>query len=169
MQLEEIFEVVNCDGEKKVLFATFMLKGEAKHWWRATRGTLPLEDGQPVTWDVFLGAFWGNYFPTNVCKKKELEFIELTQGNLTILQYKAKFMELAHFTPHIVADEECKAMKFKRGLKPNIRIRMSALRLRTFIDVAETARIVERYCDELQHIQEKDKKRSRSEIFHEGK
>lgn len=41
MQLEEIFEVINCDEEKKILFAIFMLRGEAKHWWRETREPYP--------------------------------------------------------------------------------------------------------------------------------
>lgn len=78
--------------------------------------------------------------------------MKLTQENLTVLQYKVNFMELSCFAPHIVFDEECKAMKFQRGLKPYIKLKMSALRTNTLADKTETTRLVERKCDELQHI-----------------
>lgn len=41
-----------------------------------------------------------------------MEFMELTQGGCTVMLYKAKFRELAHFSPHITGDDERKAMKF---------------------------------------------------------
>ena len=43
MQMEKIFDVVVCIEVQKVSFASFMLKGEAEHWWRSTKKTLPLE------------------------------------------------------------------------------------------------------------------------------
>jgi len=56
-----------------------------------------------------------------------VEFMELIQGNKTVLQYEAKFTELSRFAPHIVADDVRKAKKFQRGLRPSIRTRMAAL------------------------------------------
>ena len=43
MQMEKIFDGVGCVEVQKVSFASFMLKGEAEHWWRSTKKTLPLE------------------------------------------------------------------------------------------------------------------------------
>lgn len=53
MQLEKIFDIVGCTEAQKASFVIFMLKGEAEHWWRATRGTLPIQDGKLLTWDGF--------------------------------------------------------------------------------------------------------------------
>ena len=49
MQMEKIFDVVGCTKVQKVSFASFMLKGEAEHWWRSTKKTLPLEKDEILT------------------------------------------------------------------------------------------------------------------------
>ena len=33
MRMEKIFDVLNCPDDIKVSLATFMLEGEAEHWW----------------------------------------------------------------------------------------------------------------------------------------
>ena len=40
MQLEKIFEVLECITEQKVPLATYMLKGEAEYWWKGVRRIL---------------------------------------------------------------------------------------------------------------------------------
>lgn len=39
------------------------------------------------------------YLPPSVQEEKELEFLELVQGNMIVLQYKVKFIELANVVP----------------------------------------------------------------------
>ena len=36
-ETEKIFEVKGCLEEHKAIYTTFMLAGEAKHWWRFTK------------------------------------------------------------------------------------------------------------------------------------
>ena len=72
-----------------------MLKGEAEYWWRSTKKTLPLEEDEILTWTIFLDAFHKKYFPESVRDEKEVQFMEVIQGNKTMLQYEAKFTELA--------------------------------------------------------------------------
>ena len=48
MQMEKIFDVVGCTKVQKVSFASFMLKGEAEHWWQSTRKTLPLKEDEGI-------------------------------------------------------------------------------------------------------------------------
>ncbi|XP_030948929.1 uncharacterized protein LOC115972826 [Quercus lobata] len=163
MQMEKIFDVVGCTEVQKVSFASFMLKGEAEHWWRSTKKTLPLEKDEILTWTIFLDAFYEKYFPESIRDEKEVEFMELIQGNKTVLQYEAKFTELARFAPHIVSDDVRKAKKFQRGLRPSIRTRMAALRLKAYSEVVETAKVVERECEDYQRIRDQNKKRSKPE------
>lgn len=40
--------------------------------------------GNEITWVVFKGEFMEWYFPEDVCGKKEIEFLELKQGNSTV-------------------------------------------------------------------------------------
>ncbi|XP_023871514.2 uncharacterized protein LOC111984125 [Quercus suber] len=163
MQMEKIFDVVGCIEVQKVSFASFMLKGEAKHWWRSTKNTLPLEKDEILTWTIFLDTFYEKYFPKSIRDEKEVEFMELIQGNKTVLQYEAKFTELARFAPHIMSDDVRKAKKFQRGLRPSIKTRMAALRLKAYSVVVETAKVVEKECEDYLKIQDQNKKRSKPE------
>ncbi|XP_058732659.1 uncharacterized protein LOC131604216 [Vicia villosa] len=52
------------------------------------------EEGIQVSWDLFCNAFLENYFPEDCHGKKEVEFLELEQGNGTVAEYSARFQEL---------------------------------------------------------------------------
>ena len=45
----------------------------------------------------------GKYFPAFARHAKSWEFLELKQGTMTVLEYVAKFTELARFTDDYVA------------------------------------------------------------------
>eukprot|EP00256_Glycine_max_P052668 XP_014619083.1 uncharacterized protein LOC106795063 [Glycine max] len=72
---------------------------EAEYWWENTRQCLEAK-GQDVTWDVFKRVFLEKYFPEDVRNKKEMEFLELKQGNMPMAEYAAKFEELVRHFPH---------------------------------------------------------------------
>ena len=45
------------------------------------------------------------------------EFLELKQGTMTVLEYVARFKELAHFADNYVATNMAKVRRFENGLK----------------------------------------------------
>ena len=54
-----------------------------------------------------------------LARKKEIEFLEMKQGNTSVTEYAAKFVELAKFYPHYTAEttEFSKCIKFENGLR----------------------------------------------------
>src|SRR5262244_2591533 len=56
----------------------------------------------------------------------EQEFLNLSQGSMSVMEYEARFVKLEKFAPHICADERRRATKFIRGLKGYIRNRIMA-------------------------------------------
>ena len=52
---------------------------------------------------------------------KAREFLKLKQGSMTVLEYVAKFIELAHFGDDYVATIMATVRKFEDGLKLSIR------------------------------------------------
>ncbi|MQM03581.1 hypothetical protein Taro_036366 [Colocasia esculenta] len=69
----------------------------------------------------------------------EQEFLSLTQGSMTILEYEAKFSELSKYAPHIVANERRKAKKFVMGLRPSLRTKLMAFDHRTLNEALSVA------------------------------
>ncbi|XP_058765550.1 uncharacterized protein LOC131639051 [Vicia villosa] len=51
------------------------------------------------------GNFLRRYFPEDVRGKKEIEFLELKQGSMTVPEYASKFVELAKYYAHYTNDE----------------------------------------------------------------
>ena len=60
------------------------------------------------------------FFLASVEHVKAWEFLELKQGNMTVLEYVAKFTELAHFGDDYVATDMAKVKKFEDGPKLSI-------------------------------------------------
>ena len=50
-----------------------------------------------MTWEEFREFFIGKYFPAFALHAKALEFLELKQGTMAMLEYVATFTELARF------------------------------------------------------------------------
>ncbi|XP_050875247.1 uncharacterized protein LOC127078870 [Lathyrus oleraceus] len=82
-----------CIDAHKVLYGIHMLSEEAEYWWDNVLNRLKA-NGTKITWIAFRAAFMEKYFPTDVSSKKEIELLELKQGNTIVVDYVAKFEEL---------------------------------------------------------------------------
>ena len=63
------------------------------------------------------------YFPEDVRNKKEMEFLELKQGNMTVAEYAAKFEELVRYFPHYQGRDgkSSKCVKFLNSLRLEVK------------------------------------------------
>ncbi|XP_040988928.1 uncharacterized protein LOC121236543 [Juglans microcarpa x Juglans regia] len=91
----------------------------------------------------FKEEFDNRFFPESMKTHKAQEFATLVQGNLTIEQYAAKFMELGRFAPHLIAIEKMQAHKFQAGLNPRIRSYVAGFRIHNFQELVNVAAIAE--------------------------
>ncbi|XP_058751789.1 uncharacterized protein LOC131624885 [Vicia villosa] len=98
-EIERIFRVMDCTPNQKVRYGTYMLVVKIDDWWLETRQRLEA-NGEEVTWVVFSREFLRKYFPKDVRGKKEIEFLELRQWNKLVVEYAAKFGELAKLYQH---------------------------------------------------------------------
>ncbi|MQL98212.1 hypothetical protein Taro_030919 [Colocasia esculenta] len=95
-------------------------------WWASLLRTR-FEDGAiEVAWDEFVRLFRANFIPEHIQDRMEQEFLSLTQGPMTVLEYEARFAELSKYAPHIMTDEPRKVKKFVMGLKPSLRTSLVA-------------------------------------------
>ena len=60
------------------------------------------------------------YFSTTTRHAKAREFLELKQGTMIVLEYVAKFIELAHFVDDYIETDMAKVRKLEDGLKLSI-------------------------------------------------
>ncbi|XP_058784020.1 uncharacterized protein LOC131658779 [Vicia villosa] len=135
---------MDCTQAQKVHYGTHMLAVEADDWWLATRPRLEVA-GEEITWDVFRREFLRKYYPEGVRGKKEIEFHELKQGNMSVTDYAAKFTELAKFYPYYDGEgaEFSKCVKFENGLRSEIKKAIGYQQIRVFPNLVDSCRIIE--------------------------
>ena len=86
----------------------------------------------------------GKYFPDTARHSKAQEFLELKQGTMNVLEYVARFTELAHFADDYVPTDMANVRRFENGLKLSIRGKIVGLRLQDMDSMVGTAMTIER-------------------------
>ena len=127
MQVEKVLKAMEITSDTtRIRLAAFQLEGEAQVWWKWAKTSIDLE---AMTWAEFQELFIGKYFPDTVRHAKAQEFLEMKQGTMTVMDYVARFTELARFTADYVATDMAKVRRFENGLKLSIWGRIVGLRL----------------------------------------
>ena len=96
----------------------------------------------------------GKYFPEIVRHAKAQEFLELKQGAMTVMDYVARFTELARFAVDYVATDLAKVRRFENGLKLSIRARNLGLRLQDMDSMVETTLTLEREMEDARNTRD---------------
>ncbi|KAF3775238.1 hypothetical protein EJ110_NYTH50930 [Nymphaea thermarum] len=104
-EIEHIFEVLKVPGGNKVNFGSYMLKGDAKRWWKSTR-EIQFADQQTIYWRQFRDSFFSTYFPVQARNKKMREFLDLQQNHLSLEEYITKYRHLEAYCPHLYTTAE---------------------------------------------------------------
>ena len=142
MQIENVLQAMEITSDTtKIRLAAFQLEGEARVWWRWVRTSRDLE---VMTWAEFQELFMGKYFPETARHAKAQEFLELKQGVMTVMDYVARFTELARFVDDYVATDMAKVRRFENGLRLSIRAKIVGLRLQDMDSMVGMALTIER-------------------------
>ena len=142
MQIKKVLEAMEITSDAtRIRLAAFQLEGEAQVWWKWARTSRDLE---AITWAEFQELFMGKYFPDTARHAKAQEFLELKQGTMTVMEYMARFTELARFADDYVATGMANVRRFENGMKLSIRGRIVGLRLQDMDSMVGTTLTIER-------------------------
>ena len=142
MQIENVLEAMEITSDMtRIRLAVFQLEGEARVWWRWVRTS---RDLNVMTWAKFQDLFMGKNFPETVRHAKAQEFLELKQGAMTVMDYVARFIELARFADDYVATDLAYVRRFENGLKLSIQAKIVGLHLQDMDSMVGTALTIER-------------------------
>ncbi|XP_058753085.1 uncharacterized protein LOC131626271 [Vicia villosa] len=119
-----------------------MLEDEAEDWWDNSRQRME-DAGTAITWAVFRAEFLEKYFPEDTRSKREIEFLELKQGNMIVDEYAARFEELVKYCSHYNTNEamNSKCIKFENGPRPEIKQGIACQKIRNYPELVSRSRI----------------------------
>jgi hypothetical protein len=107
-------DITQCNDREKVLYAFGRLEGSASDWWDVF--TAAHANADTITRQEFQVNFHAHHIPSGIMKLKKKEFLSLTQGNMTVSEYRDGFTQLSRYAPEEVdTDERCQ-VRFLEGL-----------------------------------------------------
>ena len=107
-----------------------------------------------MTWAKFNELFMSKYFLETASHAKAREFLQLKQGTMTVMEYVAKFIELARFSDDYVATDIAKVRKFEDGLKLSIQGKIVGFLLQDMDSMVRITMVIEREIDDARSIRD---------------
>ncbi|XP_020963904.1 uncharacterized protein LOC110265309 [Arachis ipaensis] len=124
-------------GVKPPKFKGTLVATDADNWFRAIERSLRAQhvsEGQ-------------HYFPRAARDAKEMELMQLKQGNTTVAEYARKFDDLCRFSKICQGNpadfEEWKCLKFEGGLREDLMSSVVPLEIRNFAELVNKCKLVE--------------------------
>jgi hypothetical protein len=77
--------------------------------------------GHVITWDELRTAFRAHHIPEGLIGRKLNEFLNLTQGTRTVLQYAQVFNNLCQYAGYHADNDAHKRDRFRRGLNTKLK------------------------------------------------
>jgi hypothetical protein len=119
-----------CPEDTKTRFTTQELRGPAQTWWDHFRAMLPAD--HEVTWEEFKTAFRGHHILAGILDRKLNEFLALTQGTRTMLQYAQAFNDLCQYAGYHADSNKKKRDRFRKSLNTKLHERLNTVRADSF-------------------------------------
>jgi hypothetical protein len=145
---------IPCADSSKASFATQQLCGAARIWWDNFYSMQPA--GHVITWEEFRAAFRAYYIPEGLLERKLNEFLALTQGTSTVLQYAQNFNHLCQYAGYHADNDAKKQDRFRRGLNTKLKERLNLVRANIFSELVNMA-LTQEDCIVAHHAEKKRK------------
>jgi hypothetical protein len=127
----------SCSDENKVLFAAQQLRSTARLWWDHFYAMQPTD--HVVTWDEFWTAFRAHHIPEGLIECKLNEFLNLTQGTRTVMQYAQVFNHLCQYAGYHADSDARNRDRFRRGLNTKLKERLNLVKADNFNELVNIA------------------------------
>jgi hypothetical protein len=127
--------------ELQVDCVTQLLVDSAHSWWETIRER---RSGEVLRWRDFRKEFEERYYSWEHRREKEQEFLDLRQGDLTVLKYERRFQDLAAFASTYLLTERHRVERFHDGLRRELRMILIAMQFQSVRELVRAAQGMKR-------------------------
>ena len=139
-KLKIALDEVKCPPKQMAKCEVSLLQGASYDWWKLVLRNPLLPD--PISWDFFVQEFQTKYVTNDYKETKWKQFLNVKQGNLTVVEYEKEFSRLSKYAPELVLTETFRCRQFEDGLKEFIKrylMTITSLQVVTFYQLMQTA------------------------------
>jgi hypothetical protein len=123
---------IPCADSSKAHFTAQQLRGAGRIWWDNCCAMQPT--GHVISWEEFRTAFRAHHIPEGLLERKLNEFLALTQGTRTVLQYAQAFNHLCQYASYHVDSDTKKQDRFRRGLNTKPKECLNLIKANTLVN-----------------------------------
>jgi hypothetical protein len=128
---------IPCADSNKAHFAAQQLRGAARIW--CDNYCAMQTDGHVISWEEFRNTFKAHHIPEGLMERKLTEFLALTQGTRTVLQYAQAFNHLCQYAGYYADNDAKKQDRFRRGLSTKLKECLNLIKTNTFSELVNMA------------------------------
>jgi hypothetical protein len=139
--IEKMLNIAQCSDWENVLYASGRLTGPAADWWDSYVAAHDAADA--ISWVEFTIWFRNYHILARLMKIEKKEFLSLKQGNMSISEYRDKFIQLSRYASDEVADDERKQEHFIEGLNGPLQYALVAHTFPSFKRLLDKALAIE--------------------------
>ncbi|KAL9405108.1 hypothetical protein Peur_002080 [Populus x canadensis] len=118
------------------------------HWVKGMREmgctTYSGEEDAEVAGHWLRKEFEERYYSWQHRKEKEQEFLDLKQGNMTVLEYERRFQDLSIFATTYLPTEHHRVERFREGLRQELKLILVAMQFQSVRELVRAAQGMER-------------------------
>ena len=123
LEIQVILDFMRLTDQEKILCASFALKKDARHWWRVVQMK---RNVLTMSWQDFMDVFRMKYYNEEVLAVQQDEFLNFTQGTLSVMEAAQKFDQLARMCPNLVPNESDEVRLMMKMFRADIAQQVSA-------------------------------------------
>nr|XP_043611606.1 uncharacterized protein LOC122583247 [Erigeron canadensis] len=137
-EIERAFRTSQCPSHLKVIFAVGMLRNSGKRW---RDGLLAIKKRaiDDVEWPEFKNMFFKEFRSEAEVTKLRSEFLNDCQGNMTLNEFRAQFLDKAQFCPEFLENDQLLKEQFYLKLRKNLREKICLHQMESFSMLADVA------------------------------
>jgi len=113
-KVERVINQMQVPEELRVDCVTQLLVKSGHSWWETIRER---RSGEVLRWRDFHEEFEERYYSWEHRREKEQEFLDLRQGDLTVLEYERRFQDLAAFASTYLPTERHRVERFRDRMR----------------------------------------------------
>jgi hypothetical protein len=111
--VEKMLNITQCTDREKVIYVSDHLTGPTSDWWDSYCAAHTAAD--TIAWVEFSTNFRNYHIPVGLMTIKK-ELLSLKHGNMSVSEYRDKFIHMSRYAPEEVAEDGRKQERFLEGL-----------------------------------------------------
>jgi hypothetical protein len=140
-KVERVIDQMQVPEETRVDCVTQLLMESAHSWWETIRER---RVGEDLRWRNFREEFEELYYSWQHRKEKKQEFLDLKQGNMTVLEYERRFQDLSIFATTHLSTKHHRVERFRDGLRHELKLILVAMQFQSIQELVRVAQGIER-------------------------